>query len=371
MIQRRLNSNFFMIGYFLYLFSFYFFYASNINKVFVVDTAYHYTIYLAGIFLILSCFFVIWSLKRLLISLVLLVVSIIYFIRSKDNTILITSLIMVAGQQINLKSFFKKDLLARCIIFLIVFTLCVTNLIPETTTLRDNGSVRIALGFAQANTTGAIVFSIISEWVILKHGFLNKYNYFVLLMSLILVNYVTNSRSTVIGILLVAALCWKLTPDISTWLHRLFLILFPLFATIDYITTKYYSAHGIMLQLNALFSGRIQLIHYFIQHFDVTIFGQLIPTKDPNNLKNTYYLVVDNSYVSMLLRYGLVFLVVFGMLYILFIHKIIVRKSIGILTISIVFLIIANMENTLYIPAYNIVVPFLINIPFGETVDED
>ena len=243
------------------------------------------------------------------------------------------------------------------------------KIIPDTTSVRDDGSMRWALGFAQPNTTAAILLSIIAEWIILKNGKLQLRHYGVLFVMLVVINNITNSRSTAVGLIVIIISCFflgKQSKSLSLPVRLTFICLYPIFAITDYLIAKNYNYNGILLKLNNLFSGRISLIHYFTEHFDITFWGQYIPTRDPNNLKNTYYLVVDNSYISILLKYGLIFLIVFGILYMMFINRVIAERSIGLIAISIAFLAIANMENTLYIPAYNVILPFLISIPFGE-----
>lgn len=100
------------------------------------------------------------------------------------------------------------------------------------------------------------------------------------------------------------------------WTDRLAVIIYPLVAFLSYLSAKFYdSSIAWMDRLNQMMGGRLSLAHAALQNYEIKLLGQEIwfvgfGLDNMGNPVNGTYNYVDNAYVNLLLRYGVVFCVV-------------------------------------------------------------
>ncbi|MCV3325608.1 O-antigen ligase family protein [Pediococcus pentosaceus] len=365
----KIRSTTFLTGYFIYLASFYIMYASNYQMLLNnTSISYKSMYYIATILILISILMLKKNLVEWIFNSLILVIGLITLKTSNDNLFMISCLFIVASQGINFSAFLKLDITFRTLLFLVVAISNKLGIIADAVLYRSDGFARTAFGFLQPNTAGALVLSIVLEFIILKFNKINLLDGFIICVTAGMLFYTTNSRSSVIGIMLALILTIVFKSNLKKILvSKLFLSTMSLIpfilAILSYAAVKLYnSGSTFLIVMDKLFSGRIHLINYFINTYQLKLFGQHIQFADSMNLRNTYFLVMDNSYISILLKYGILPFCMFLILYYLKIKKVqLDANGIPELIAILVMCAVGLMETELFYPAYNITLLYLMN----------
>ncbi|MGN8762146.1 hypothetical protein [Oribacterium sp. HCP3S3_B9] len=122
---------------------------------------------------------------------------------------------------------------------------------------------------------------------------------------------------------LIAIVVTKIYPNILRsqklfwkWTDRLAMIIYPLVAFFSYLGAKFYDGSiAWMDKLNQMIGGRLSLAHAALHDYEIKLLGQEIwfvgsGLDNSGNPVNGNYNYVDNVYVNLLLRYGVVFCII-------------------------------------------------------------
>lgn len=120
-------------------------------------------------------------------------------------------------------------------------------------------------------------------------------------------------------------------------------VLFSIAAIVTYLTSYYYNYTDIRwIALNQFSSNRVMLNHRALNEYSIKAFGQLI--RFNTNLNDNNYFYIDSGYMSVLLKYGFVFLVLVIFIYTLLLKKA-VRSGNVILTMWLICICLFNVFN--------------------------
>ena len=119
----------------------------------------------------------------------------------------------------------------------------------------------------------------------------------------------------------------------------------------------FYAGSTNLQNLNVLLSGRLNLNHFFILKYGINLFG--------HNIITTEYLILDSSYINILLRYGLFFVIVFYIYFYKLIERAYVNKNYTLLIILIILLINGFTESILYKTSINAFLLYISTIIFN------
>ena len=118
----------------------------------------------------------------------------------------------------------------------------------------------------------------------------------------------------------------------------------------SYFSAKYLMSSDILIKLNSFFTGRIWLNWWLINNRDITLFGQNI-TMTATGIHNTLVdnwnvtITCDNSYITWLIRMGLVPSFIVIICNILLVKKAIKNKEYGIIAINLLLTVYAFDES--------------------------
>ncbi len=183
--------------------------------------------------------------------------------------------------------------------------------------------LRYFLGFRYALNAPAMLLNVIMLYVFVKRdeGKYIEMTLF-LIFAVVLYSY-TDSRLTFglsIISLLIAAFCRKKKTDLSNLilLPKLLTLIFPLCFAVSMWFAKHYSASvSWMKQLNTILGGRLRMGQSSINLYGTSLFGNP-DIKWIGAGLNAYgqqstetYFYVDNMYIQLLQRYGILFMVLF------------------------------------------------------------
>ena len=202
-----------------------------------------------------------------------------------------------------------------------VVFLSLMRIIPTVGSVRETGEVRMSLGFVHANTLGFILF-IIGLLIFVDSYEVRSRNSFIALLLLTAVDfYIANSRTTTLLLLIMdIVISTKVFKNdmIShflnkKWVRNLLLIfVIALIGLTVWLATSY-NESGRLLQLNKLLNNRVQNGSYYMSLYGISLFGKNIPEFVLWN-DNFTQLYLDNGYLLMLIKYGVIATIIYVMM---------------------------------------------------------
>lgn len=248
-----------------------------------------------------------------IITLSINILGIITYIVSKDINFFIFCLSITSMKCIKFESLMRYDLCLKVIIVMSVMSFYYLNMTKNLTIVRD-GIDRISFGFSHPNTFAMIFSMIILEIFYVFRNKRDKIHYLLLFATIFYLDYFTGSRASVITLMLFAFFLLISKPKfikrfMNTKIMR-FLTenSFTIFAVLSFVMIyKFNNGEEFATKLNELISGRIKYAARYFEDYKINLLGNNIPiigTDISRELKKQL-LVIDNTYVYVLLRFGI------------------------------------------------------------------
>ncbi len=244
--------------------------------------------------------------------LVLLGLAAITFLCSRDTIPLKLCLLFFAIRQYNFSQTIKLDYKTKLFFTTAIILLSIVNLSSTRVFYRLNGSPRFTFGFTHPNTFGIYSSLLIIERIYIYYKDKNqkKINIAASIIILLLNLFVTQSRASVV-LLFIATITYiipyeKLAKFMNKVQIRLLLqysMLICFMVSISFITIAY-SDNEIARIINNILSYRPAFAGAFYKNTPLNLFGW--PMKD--TIAN---IPLDNSYLLILLKYGLIQLLIY------------------------------------------------------------
>ena len=356
---KKLKEIIFYIGIFLMQFSIF---AKNINVIVnISEKMFNFSIVILFICSIITLIFLKTNKKNWIIFTFLLIIAFFNYYITKDYVliILITSIISAFG--INFSEIIKKDLIFKLVLFFIILTAYFTGNVEKIYFIRL-GEIRYALGFNHPNSLGFYVLMYYFEYIYYLKvlGGLKGYKKYIFLIALnILLFYIMNlahSRTSqmcmiLYNLLLIGSyIINKLKKREKNKTHIVFFSLMFIFLTIIsfYLTKQYANENVLSIKINELLSNRLLIQNQFVNVYKIKIFGNYVE----------YFNTLDNSYIRMLLNYGIISWITYGIIFVKMLDTADKQKN-TILKINIItFMIYGLMEWYMVRPVINIFLLF-------------
>lgn len=270
---------------------------------------------LMSILLFRILFFVKYSLSQWFILALSLGCLFISYLNTNDLSLLMGATIIFGTKGISLKKLIESITKGQSIAVLIVLTLFAIDFLPDFISYRSNGRIRHSFGFRHYLFLGDTFFTILTGYVILYGNKLNRMKYILILSLQLLIYYYTDCRTdTMLVILLLLGNAFITTEHLSkkkkTRILKVgaYLTLFT-FSMSSLIVAFVYSPSNVFsTKINSILTGRPNLWNQYTMLYDVRAFGQELyvmsnTMRDQMQIGDSY-LVLDNSYLSLLYKFG-------------------------------------------------------------------
>lgn len=279
------------------------------------------------------------------------------YIFSKDTTFIRLAFLIVCMYFIEFNKFVKFDIAIKIIILLTTITLNRIGIIPEHIVYREDAIIkRYSLGFTNPNVLSLYLTTIMFEvFYILK----DKYKILTIpffIGIIIFINYITNTRTSMIVLLatLVFEILYLINKQIFIRIFenkvvKVLIYAVPIVLTaITVICTILYNIDpSKVVVLNKLFSNRLKWYAIFFNEFNISIWGKPIP----DVLRN---IILDNAYLKVLLKFGVITYVIFIIFTILCKKRIYKNKDYVALVLILLLECYGLMETIIIVPTINI-----------------
>ena len=334
--------------------------------------------YLGGIFsqafsislvvLFLICIVNLKNVKRnkVLPLIVLLLFGLFTKIFLDSNIIMFWCLFIVAFRNIELDKTIKYDLIIRMIFLAIVGFLYFHGLTNTNIHYRD-GMIRHSMGLSNPNVFSIHVALIASEFLYLRRGKTGILDFLVVVLGELVIWHFANSRTEMFVLVAVflVFLCirlWKekklkniIPKHLRKFTRMLITNSFTVLAILAIIVTVNYSPNSMMSSINAELSGRLYRAHNLMDEVGVSPFGYKADALiSIDQADQDLSLSLDNTYVYVLLSYGVVGLILMCYLMKKYFEYALTRKDYGIIAVMLVLLLSGLFERSCISLHYNV-----------------
>lgn len=295
-----------------------------------------------------------YTLGEGIVVLIISIVIIISTVTSKDTRLLFSWLFVFTSKNTEIDVVIKKTYKILVIMTMIVIGLNIIGFLPDYTIYKWD-KIRYSLGFAHPNQLGLRIGQIV-----ICHFYLNKDNlrlrdYILAILLAIFTYIVPNSQTAFIIIVLVSLLSYVylLLRRIASDLIKIYSYFLVSISTIVNILSIYLSTrpinNHIIESVNSILSYRFSMCYKVYSIYGITWFGNDIAVslleREAKGLLSLGSLWLDNAYMSMLVRYGIVTYLIISVLYILSMIYMVKIKEYYILTLLFIYSVYGVMEN--------------------------
>lgn len=332
--------------------------------------SYKISVYSFGLMIVLLFFsikIIFYSLKNIFIFVVLFIFALLLFEKQGYNVLFFSIFSMFLTPKLGFKNLIKWNLIVRTCITAGVVLLSLFSILPSGDAYDStSGHVRLALGFSNPNGLAESVLVLFLLSMLYKRYLNDKFLLcFYATMFILLV--VSRSRTIILIAVLVFGLSKIVEKDSFFFekhsIFRLFLICLPVVCSaMSYHLMVLYNS-GIrewVSKIDTFMSNRLLLGGYYVSHVIPAAFGQRLSIANVSIGGHFFATAsLDNGYVSLLLRYGYVSLILILIMLTYLIVKSTNNNYVNLLPAVIAFVVIGISETGVYLIAYNFTFYFL------------
>ena len=372
-IKRKVNLNK-LIFYIAYILMLIYYMGSNIV---ILSNIKGYIIKFSYILLFIDCIthFTKYKVKSLILIFICIVVSFISWRISGSGDIAILILFITSAKNIEFNNLIKFDIKIKSILLCVVLVAYILGMTDVYYMYRTDGTIRSSMGFSHPNIFATYVFSICCEYVYLNYKNMKLYKVILLIIISFIITYFSDSRTAQFAIIILA-LIWYINNKFNIFkykvINKILTIMFIILTGVSYGTGMLYAQGNKIIEItDELLTGRIKCIYYFINKYDINLLGnelELIGTREALEY-NTSAKILDNSYIKILLQFGIVNYVLFVLLLYYGIKRAIKEKNYALCLIFLIYFIYGISENALYLIRYNIFLLYFSNIIYLKEID--
>lgn len=283
-------------------------------------------------------------------------------ILSGSKQLLSAWMFIVAAKNSKLDKIIHTAYIILIIMIPMIVFLCLIGFIDDYTMTRGN-IIRYSLGFVHPNQLGLRIVQLVVCHCYLHRHRLGSLNYIIVSIAILFLVKVPNSKTAyiVMIVLLCMLLLYNFVKNQSVVYMKIFekslflgvlcfSVLSVLFSYLD-IGRNY-----VLVRLDKWMSSRFSLCHIVWQLYGVSPLGQRIYVteveRESVGIKTRLWL--DNAYVSVLLRYGVLVFLIFSIGYLCLVKYMIIQKEYILSVILVLYALYGIMENGMYMVTHNI-----------------
>lgn len=306
-----------------------------------------------------------YSLNNFILILTLFIFSSLAYLESGYENLFYLPIFIIGAKNIEFRKICKTYLVIGLLIVITSMIAVKLNIIEHIIYFRDD-KIRYSFGSVYATDFAARMFFLTATYCYIRNQKLNIIDSILFIMLGIFIIYFCDARLDSISIFMLSTL-----PFISNLINnkkiyigkvkrKLLILTIPIMAMISIVLTYVYNPDNLIFTyLNRVLSNRLKLGKRGIEEYGLSLFGQVVEMRGfgASNGQVEDYFFIDNSYLYIALRYGVVLLLIICIYYSLFIKYRVDNKDL-LLPIIIILIGINSMIAHHFIDiAYN---PFIL-----------
>ena len=270
-------------------------------------------------------------------------------------------LFLLCSREVDFSDFIRLDIKIRIACIAMVMLMWKLGLSADVL-FKRGAQVRHTLGFTNPNTLAMYIFIIIIEYLFLRWQHLNFYDFILILCIDVVIYFVTGSRTSVLVIAFSLIVFYSFRylhlPDYN--FLKVLLLALPSGLTLLLYSIMMSVSDTSMIYsiMNKMTSNRLYFYMEAIKAYGFSWFGQITPRLDADYQAtqagwNKLYL--DNSYLSLGVRYGVITLILFIAVMTIIMYKAILKHDHRIIALILLFCVYGLAENLLFKPQFAII----------------
>lgn len=317
--------------------------------------------------------------KREIIFIIGITLSIVVAtVLSGQNTLLSSWIFIVASKNIDLDRIIRAAYRILIIMIPMIALLCLLGFIDDRTMMRGD-YLRFSLGFLHPNHLGMRVFQLMSCHCYINRNKLGIFDYLFIVLSIIFAVKIPNSQTAYVCLIvfLIVLLGYRYVVNqkkIMTEMYAKCLLIGAFLLNILSIILSYIDVSGniILSKIDKWMSMRFSACHKVWQIYGVSFFGQRVYVleEERKRVGITVPLWLDNAYMNMLLRYGVLVFLIFSIGYLYLIRKMTMQKKYVLVIILFLYSLYGTMEPALYMITHNIFLIAFADILYNKRKEE-
>ncbi|MCL5457659.1 hypothetical protein M3M33_03125 [Loigolactobacillus coryniformis] len=269
--------------------------------------------------------------RTLLLYLSLIILSILVAYQSGNKDIFFMMVLILGAKEVPFRLIAKVYLFLGISIFVLTIVSAQLDVIKNLTFYRGSAA-RFALGTIYPTNLAATVFYLMICYCYLRNVALRLKEYLIMVIIVCVVYYLTGTRlNAIISVLLLLVMFiyqryqkhestkFELYVVRYSWLAMIIA-----FFSINWLSYIYTASNKIQKLIDHILSGRLELAHFALTNYPLTLFGRFIEQNGWGGLNGVHpsssfrYFFIDSSFVRLTTMYGIVFsiVVVLGFTYI-------------------------------------------------------
>lgn len=283
------------------------------------------------------------------------------------NTLLSTWIFVIASKNIDLKKITGIAYYVQLIMVIFVLVLFFNGYVDESAIYRGT-ILRHSLGFTHPNQLGIRIFLIFICRCFHRKDRLNILDAIVTFIAAIVLNVVTNSQTSVYCMIILSIiicayeLATRMRLNMNVW-SNFFIVLAVAsnFASV-FLSITDVRRNSLFKSVDDYMSHRFSQCHRTIGFYGINLFGQDIKLTVKKNITGViYHFWLDNAYVALILRYGVIVFFIFSTLYICTLIYLKRTQQFLLIAIMGLYAIYGIMENNFFSMAQNL---FLLTLSY-------
>lgn len=280
------------------------------------------SVFILVLLMVQIIFFQKYSIKEIMMISILALPIIVSTIISGNNRMMSTLIFIVAAKNIDFDIIAKISYYVGIVMTGAVFYLFFNGYINEVSFYRGQ-LLRHSYGFEHPNQLGVRIFLLVVCRCYIRRKKFNFFDWLIIVGTAIFVNNVSNSKTSFYALIILAIITFlhilmiKVGIALNTFTNILILsalgcnILSLLFSFMPILR------YPMLNQLDKLMSRRFSNCHITLKYYGVKLFGQNVQLiVNRPGVGKYYHFWLDNAYMSILLRYGPIVLILFTFMYI-------------------------------------------------------
>lgn len=332
-----------------------------------------------GLLMIQIVFFQSYTKRELMIIVMITLPIVIATFLSGNRSLMSAWMFVVAAKNVDLDDVICVAYKILSIMIPVIAVLCLLGIIENATLMRGTMQ-RYSLGFSHPNQLGLRIFQYIVCHCYIHKNRLGKLNYILIFLAILFLVMIPNSKTAYIvtTILLCMLLLYSFVKNQGPGCMKLFEkgLLFGTFCFgffsiyFSYIDV---SRNSILARIDKWMSSRFSLCHIVWQLYGVSLLGQRVYISEEERklvgIKTRLFL--DNAYLGILLRYGILVFFIFFIGYLCLVKVMMIRKEYILAIILFLYALYGVMESGLYMISHNIFLITFSSLLYKKSIQEN
>ncbi len=331
-------------------------------------------IIILGLLLVQIVFFQKYQLSEMIIIAMISLPIIYATLNSNHNRMMSTWIFIIAAKYIDFDKLIRVTYYVELWLMILIIYLFEIGFISEYTMYRGT-ILRHSLGFSHPNQLGVRIFLLVICRCYIRREKFNFIDWSIIIAAAIFVQRVADSKTSYYAlyilsvIMAVYVMVHFFGGELEKYSNIMIVVAIGanvLSVFLSYIQVKKYP---LLKAIDTFMSKRFSLCHKTLQYYGVKLFGQDIKLIFPRpGIGRMYHFWLDNAYMSILLRYGVVVFLIFSSLYI---WTMVLLKNTGhhiLVSILCLYAIYGIMENNFFSMSQNIFL-LLLSYPIYGNMD--